>query len=353
MNNDSKMSPLGISFLSTFLYRSFYIIGLFNLIISISKNDSIFSIILGSIFGLILVKCYFYINDKMPSKNIFEKINASFPKVIAKVFIFILILLFILISSYILYNLSLFVNYNLLNDINILPISILLVLSCVYLSSKGINTITRASGIFIFILIFLVIISLVALINYSNPVNLYPLLTNKFFNIYEGSIYYSILSVTSLFLLLIIPKDKIECNKKYSKYMITAYIVNSVYILISFILVISILGIKLTSILNYPDIIVLQKVSLLNFIERIEDIISFKFMFDGFLTIAVTIFYIKEGIISLFKIKTHNNIVIIPGLIILIISIYLSSLSLKMIIWLLLPILVIHFFLMLFIRKKT
>ena len=104
MNNDSKMSPLGISFLSTFLYRSFYIIGLFNLIISISKNDSIFSIILGSIFGLILVKCYFYINDKMPSKNIFEKINASFPKVIAKVFIFILILLFILISSYILYN---------------------------------------------------------------------------------------------------------------------------------------------------------------------------------------------------------------------------------------------------------
>ena len=76
-------------------------------------------------------------------------------------------------------------------------------------------------------------------------------------------------------------------------------------------------------------------------------------MFDGFLTIAVTIFYIKEGIISLFKIKTHNNIVIIPGLIILIISIYLSSLSLKMIIWLLLPILVIHFFLMLFIRKKT
>lgn len=353
MNNDSKISPLSICFLSSFLYRSFYIIGFFNLIISISKGDSIFSIILGGFLGLIILWSYFYIDNKIKSDNIFNKINKSFPKMIADLLIAILIILFFFIGSFSLYNLSMFINYNLLNDIDIIPISILLILTITYLASKGINTITRVSGILIFILILFVVISLLSLINYSDPSNLYPLLTNNFMSIYEGSIYSMILSVSPIFLLLIIPKEKVENNKKYHKYMLITYIINCVYILISFILVISILGIELTSILSYPDIIALQKVSLLNFIERIEDILSFKLMFDGFLFVTLVIFYVKEGITILFRINPNNKTVIIIGLLTLIISLYLKIVNIKLVLYLITAILLIHFLLMIFIRKKT
>jgi len=353
MNNNSKISPLGICFLSSFLYRSFYIIGFFNLIIAISKSDSIFSIIIGSILGLILLYSYFYLDNKLPNDNIFNKVNKTFPKIISDLLNSLLIILFVFIGGFTLYNLSIFINYNLLNDINVIPISILLIITVIYLASKGINTITRVSGILIFIFILMVIISFISLINYSNPFNLYPLLTNSFMDIYEGSIYSTVLSISPIFLLLIIPKEKIEKNKKYHKYMLITYIINWLYILISFILTLSILGEKLTSILNYPDIVALQKVSLLHFIERIEDILSFKVMFDGFLFLSLIIFYVKEGIINVFRIKSNNKIVIIIGLIILIISAYLKIVNIKLVVYLLTIILFIHFLLMVFIRKKS
>jgi len=308
MNNDSKISGLSICFLSSFLYRSFYIIGFFNLIIAISKNDSIFSIIFGSILGIVILTMYFYLNNRNTTKNIFEKINYSFPKIISIFINTLLIVLFTFIAAFILYNLSLFINYNLLNDIDIIPISTLLILTVIYLVSKGINTITRVSGILIFTFISLAIISFISLINYSSPSNLYPLLTNNFTNISVASIYSSIISVTPIFLLLIIPKDKIESNKKYKRYMLITYIVNAVYLLISFILILSILGIELTSILKYPDIIALQKVSLLNFIQRIEDLLSFKVMFDSFISLSLILFYVKEGITYIYKIKPNTYI---------------------------------------------
>lgn len=351
--NNNKLSPLGICFLSSFLYRSFYIIGFFNLIISISKSDSIFSIVLSSFIGLILLYSYFYLNNKLHNDNIFNKINKSFPKFISDLLNSLLIILFLFIGGFTLYNLSIFINYNLLNDIDIIPISILLILTIIYVASKGINTIIRVSGILIFIFILLVTISFISLVNYSNPFNLYPLLTNSFMDMYEGGIYSSILSVSPILLLLIIPKEKIEQNNKYHKYMLITYIINFIYILISFILILSILGVKLTNILHYPDIVALQKVSLLHFIERIEDLLSFKVMFDGFLFLTLTVFYVKEGFINLFRIEPNNKIVIITGLALLIISLYLKIVNIKLVVYLLTIILFIHFLLMIFIRKKA
>lgn len=353
MNKDSKISPLEICFLSSFLYRSFYVIGFFNLIIKISKEDSIFSIIISSILGLILLYGYFYINNNFQNYNIFNKIKKCFSKIISDFLISLLIVILTFVAGFALYNLSIFIKYNLLNDINIAPISILLMLTIMYLSNKGINTITRVSGILIFIFILFVIISFISLISYSNPINLYPLLTNNFFYIYESSIYSCILSLSPIFLLLIIPKSQIEKNTKYHKYMLIAYIINCIYILISFILVISILGVKLSSIINYPDIVILQKVSLLHFIERIEDLLSFKFIFDGFIFLSLAVFYIKEGIHNLFHIQPNKKTVFVISILILLNSLYLRIISIKIIIYLLTVFLFIHCILILFIRKKA
>jgi len=76
-------------------------------------------------------------------------------------------------------------------------------------------------------------------------------------------------------------------------------------------------------------------------------------MFDGFLFLSLIIFYVKEGIINVFRIKSNNKIVIIIGLIILIISAYLKIVNIKLVVYLLTIILFIHFLLMVFIRKKS
>ena len=352
MNN--KVSSFDISIFSSFIFRSYFTIGLLNLIISISKNDSIFSIILGTILGFVPLLIFIFINNRIQDVNIFEKIQNTFPKVIHPFLNIVLIISVLLISSYSLYNITLFINYNLLNDIDIISIMLLLLLSIVYLSSRGIKTIIRTSVIIIGIFILISLINITTLIPYSKPINLYPLISNKLSNIYISSFYYMILSVTPIFLLLVIPKVEISKKDKYKKYMIISYIISSFYNLITLILVISILGVELSSILKYPEIMILQKVSLLNFIERIEDFLSFKMLFDTFFVIVLGIFYIKEGIITTFKfkgIKKKYIVDLIIGSIILILSITFRISNIYLLIITLSAILFIHVLLMTFIKN--
>ena len=301
MNN--KVSSFDISIFSSFIFRSYFTIGLLNLIINISRNDSIFSVILGTILGFVPLFIYIFINNKLQDVNIFKKIESTFPKIIHPLLNIVLIISVLLISSYSLYNITLFINYNLLNDIDIISIMLLLLLAIIYLSSRGIKTIIRTSVIIIGIFILISLMNITTLIPYSKSINLYPLISNKLSNIYISSFYYMILSVIPIYLLLVIPKEEINKKDKYKKYMIISYIISSIYNLISIILVLSILGVELSSILKYPEVMILQKVSLLNFIERIEDLLSFKMLFDSFFIIALGIYYIKEGIISTFKFK--------------------------------------------------
>lgn len=353
LKQENKISPLDISFFSSFLYRTFYIIGGFNLIIGISKSSSIISVIINFFIGYILLLSYFYINNRDTDSNIFKKIDKCFPKIISSFLNILLIVFTFFICSFVLYNMLLFINYNLLDDIDLIPIGILLIATLIYIVSKGINTIIRVGGILIFFFLLLAILSIISLIPYSNPTNIYPLIGNNFMDVTKSSIYYSMLSLMPIFYLLIIPKSNIERNKVYKRYMIITYVVSSIYLLISIILTLSILGVELTSILNYPDIIVLKKISLLNFIERVEDILSFKLMFEGFLFLSIGIFYMKEGIINTFKIKKINHkITFAIGILLLIISLYLRLINIVNIIYFLIGILLIHLILMIFIKRE-
>lgn len=351
----NKLTSLDISIFANFLFRAYFTIGGINLVINIAHQDSLFSIILGSIMGFIPLLIFIFINNRLQNQNIFQKIEKTFPKLISPLLNIILIISTFLMGVYSLYNIVLFINYNLLNDINLIAISLLLMLSIIYLSSRGIKTIIRTSIIILGIFLLIAIINITSLIPYTNPINLYPLMTNNFSNTYIASLYHMILMSTPIFLLLIIPKSEIENKKKYKKYIIISYLISSIYTLINLILVISILGIELTSILQYPEIMILQKVSLLNFIERIEDILSFKILFDSFFILAISLFYIKIGIIDTFKFKGFKKkylFDIIIGILILITSIVLKPHNIYFLLITLTTILAIHVLLMIFIKDQ-
>ena len=348
----NRLSSIDISIFSFFLFRSYITIGLLNLIINISNNQVIFSAILGSLMGFLPVIIFIFINDSKTEENIFDKINNCFKKAIAPLLNVILIISVFLISSYSLYNISLFINYSLLNDMALLPIMIAFILVCIYLSSRGIKTIIRVSVLCFIVFIIISLINLFTLVPYSNPLKLFPLVINNKKNIYVSGLYYMLVSTTALFLLLVIPKNHINNSNKYNKFLIISYIVSMIYNLITIILIISILGYKLSSFFKYPEIVVLQKVSLLNFIERIEDILSFKMLFDLIFILVLGLFYIKSGIMKTFRFRGFNKhylFDLIIGGIILIISSCISFNSIYFLIIALSIIFFVHVLLFLFI----
>lgn len=351
----NKLTSLDISIFANFLFRAYFTIGGVNLIINIAKQDSLLSIILGSIMGFVPLLIFIFINNRLQQQNAFQKIEDTFPKFISPLLNTILIISTFLMGVYSLYNIVLFINYNLLNDINLIAIALLLMLSIIYLSSRGIKTIIRTSIIILGIFILMALINIICLIPYTNPSNLYPLMTNNFSSTYIASLYHMILISTPIFLLLVIPKSEIENKSKYKKNIIISYLISSIYTLINLILIISILGFGLTSILQYPEIMILQKVSLLNFIERIEDILSFKILFDSFFILALSLYYIKIGIIDTFKFKGFKKkylFDIIIGLLMLITSVILKPHNIYFLLITLTSILLVHVLLMIFIKEK-
>lgn len=321
MNND-KISNLEFGFLSTFLYKAFILLNGFNIIINITLNDSIISYIIGLIISIFLIKAFISLFNKLPSLNIFEKVTYLFGKfsVVIKAILIISVSVF---SSYLIYISSLFVRSSLLIDVDILPISILLFTTAIYLGGKGITSITRTSIISFFIFVIFEVITILFVIPNINSLKILPLFATNTSKIFISSIIYSVMSFAPIFLLLVIPKSMI---KNYSTKSIKIFsLISNIYLVFNIILVLSVIDVHLAKIIDYPELSVISKISVLGFFDRMEDVLSFKFLLDVFITLALCSYYIKCGIKDTNKHQKYNiYIVSLTYLIILFISNYIE-----------------------------
>lgn len=321
MNND-KISNLEFGFLSIFLYKAFILLNGFNIIINITLNDSIISYIIGLIISIFLIKVFISLFNKLPSLNIFEKVTYLFGKfsVVIKAILIISVSIF---SSYLIYISSLFVRSSLLIDVDILPISILLFTTAIYLGSKGITSITRTSIISFFIFVIFEVITILFVIPNINSLKILPLFATSTSKIFISSIIYSVMSFAPIFLLLVIPKSMIK-NPSTKSIKIFSLISN-IYLVFNIILVLSVIDVHLAKIIDYPELSAISKISVLGFFDRMEDVLSFKFLLDVFITLALCSYYIKCGIKDTNKHQKYNIYIIsLIYLIILFISNYIE-----------------------------
>ena len=320
MNND-KISNLEFGFLSTFLYKAFILLNGFNIIINITLNDSIISYIIGLIISIFLIKVFISLFNKLPNLNI-EKVTYLFGKfsVVIKAILIISVSIF---SSYLIYISSLFVRSSLLIDVDILPISILLFTTAIYLGGKGITSITRTSIISFFIFVIFEVITILFVIPNINSLKILPLFATSTSKIFISSIIYSIMSFAPIFLLLVIPKNMIK-NPSTKSIKIFSLISN-IYLVFNIILVLSVIDVHLAKIIDYPELSAISKISVLGFFDRMEDVLSFKFLLDVFITLALCSYYIKCGIKNTNKHQKYNIYIIsLTYLIILFISNYIE-----------------------------
>ena len=102
-------------------------------------------------------------------------------------------------------------------------------------------------------------------------------------------------------------------------------LISNIYLVFNIILVLSVIDVHLAKIIDYPELSVISKISVLGFFDRMEDVLSFKFLLDVFITLALCSYYIKCGIKNTNKHQKYNiYIVSLAYLIILFISIYIE-----------------------------
>ena len=104
------------------------------------------------------------------------------------------------------------------------------------------------------------------------------------------------------------------------KYIKLFFIITNLYILFNFILVLSTISYKFASIIKYPEVFVLSKISFLKFFDRMEVLLSFKFILDIFFTCSLGLYYVSEMIKTITKNKILHTL--IPVLLLILSNFY-------------------------------
>jgi len=289
-------------------------IGLYNAI-QIAGVDNYISIFLSIFIGLIPLAMIIYIAKYKEDLNLIEKINNLYGKYLGTIINLFIVAIMFVIAITVLFNICNFIVTQFLSNTPILYVAIAFGIISFYAVSKGIETISRTQLIFSFIIALIFIGLAITLLPEFDTSNLKPFLENGL----EKPVWTAILNVFTnvipIFVILIIPKNDIVDKHNYNKYVIIFYFLAAFFILAFSVFTMGVLGQYLSKFYQYPEYILLKRVSIFGFIDRIENLLSFQWIFSCFATLTLIIYYISNFI------KKNDQAKLIPFIITIIIII--------------------------------
>lgn len=293
-------------------------------IINAIKQDSLISIILGIIIGLIPFTIYEYLKNKYPSDNYISLNKKLFKKTSTLInsLIFIGCLITTICTFWVLVH---FANSLYLHTTSSWVISLILIIPIGYGAIKGLHVIGKVSLILFYISLIFNITAIIGLTNGIDINNIKPILENNPNKILFSALIFTAFNISKAFFLNIISKNKITNHSSKINYL--TYILTCINIINITISTICIFGVDLASLYEYPAFQVLKRVNILGVIDRVESILSVEGIFSIFIEMTIVTYYGKEIITQTFKLKEKTNkYVIIP---ICLITVLISNLIFK------------------------
>ncbi len=319
----NKINKSEMGSLSFFLIRASFIGITFNSLINISKQDSYISMIIAFILGFIPLLFIYYIFNYEPSLSLPKKNLKLFGNILGTIINIIIIWFTFFVILLLFSNLVTFIHSNYLDKTPTIVISIVFMLTIIYVLVHGIKTISRTSMILFYIFIILFLLSLIGLFSQLSIDNFKPFLESGYTILFKGTYSYITYNVLPLYLLLIIPKNDID-GKNFFKHITTGYIIASISLLLVLVTTIGIFGIKMCELYEYPEFQVLKYVSLIGMSARIDGILIIQWIFDLMVFMMVGMYFILECTDSLFEVNNHIFSIII-GTILIILNEYIIS----------------------------
>lgn len=268
-------------------------IGISNILVKV-KESAIFSLILGSFFGTIIL--YFLNKLHYNDANKFKK----------AIMFFIIYLLFLIgIAEYVNLISSIY-----LIDTNKFFIILPLIVVILYINSKELNINYKVSALLLVLYFLIFGISSVALVTVVKPLNYLPLFNVSFKRIILSAFEFALYSVTPNILYGGLKNDIKDVNKK----IIKKYLLSCISISLIVLLTQGVLGIELVKLFKYPEYVILKKINLLNFINNIENILSFFWLFIIFIYLSISSKQLYNISLEFFHKKSIYPIFIIVSL---------------------------------------
>lgn len=264
--------------------------------IQIAGLDSYIGTLCGIFLGLIPLFLFLYIFNYEKDLPLYEKTVYIFGKIIGNIINIIITLLYLVIAITVLFNLSNFIVSQYLSDTPLLLVMATLIFVVYHIINKGIETITRVSSIFVVIVLALFLFSFIYLFQEFQLDNLKPFLEFGLKNPIFGGFINMLIALAPMYTMLIIPKNNLVDKEKVTKFIWIGYFLSGLIVFLVSFLSNGTLGKYLIELYQYPGYLSLKKISLFNFIDRIENFISLHWILSSFINLAMITYFIKTNI---------------------------------------------------------
>ncbi len=247
--------------------------------------------LIGMIIGFPILLVYLYFFNQNKSINIL--INNLFKKF--GNFINIIIILFLFLFSMILFwNLTNFTSSQYLYNTPQLYIEIIFIIAFIYVLNHGIKPLFRTLLILVYVLFIIYLVNFTNLITQVEINNIKPIFYGKF-NLIKSLIDYIGFIICPIFILLIIPKDNID-DKNINKKIIITYFISNILNFIIVFLLISVFGINLLNLYQYPEYHILKRVTFFGLGQRFEKVLAIYWFLVTSAGIMLTLNYIDKSL---------------------------------------------------------
>lgn len=241
-------------------------IGISNILVR-AKESTIFVILLGTIIGCFLLYLLNQFN--------YKKINGF-----RKLCMFILIFVLFIIGLEELINL---ISSIYLIDTNKYFICLPLLLVIIYLNSKDLDVNLKISSMLVIVCNSIYLLAVLGLIPEIKSLNYLPLFNVPFNKVLLYSFEFALYSITPNLLFGGIKHNVENFNSKLiKKYILSNLVLTSIFLLTQ-----GVLGIELVNLFKYPEYVILKKINLLDFINNVENILSFCWLFMIFMFLSI------------------------------------------------------------------
>ncbi|MBZ5753750.1 GerAB/ArcD/ProY family transporter [Metabacillus rhizolycopersici] len=292
-----------------------------------AKKDAWLAILLGMCGGIAVFFIYYALFRQYPNLPLTGYVRKIFGKYVGWIIGLLYVIFFLYQAARGLRDFGDLLLASTMTSTPLLALNILMVLAICYVLYLGIEVFGRTTEVFIVILIFFGLAGNL-LLYFSGSVdlhNLQPFLENGW-----KSILTTAFPLTTLFpfgemiaFTMLLPYlNRPELAKKV---WLSAVISSGLILSYTTSLDIAVLGVETVEKSTFPLLSTVGKINLFDFIQRLDVIVVFTFLITMFFKISILFYSAVIGIVDLFKVKNHQQIVLPMGVILLFLSMMIAS----------------------------
>ncbi len=282
-----------------------------------AKQDAWIAAIIGVIISLPIVKLFVALGDKTPTLTFVEANEKILGRFFGKFTAIGFILISLLSAGELLYFIGIFMKTEIMPETPTMAFAFMFSIIIIYAAFLGIEVFARSAEI-LFAIFLLILFFFVLFIAPSIQIeNIQPIMETP-----KKSLFFSIIRFISLFsfplvILLMIFPSAVNVQKSAQKGFYIGAILGGIVLITIITLSILVLGPANTASRTFPSYALAQRISIGNFLQRIEVIMATMWIITIFIRTFMYFYAAVIGIAQICKIKNHRPLILPLGMIIL------------------------------------